>query len=220
MQTVTEDKIILESYIPLMKFLAQLMPDTEFVLHDVSRLEQSIIAIENNHISGRNKGDSATDLVLRIIKSKEYERRDYTPAYTSTNESGRFLNSGTYYIKNEGRLIGLFCINTDQTAIHMVTKAVEELVKSRIPVVLNNTQETNFDEKLRHSVHDIPVETALTLLKERGGSVEAMSQKARMEIIADLNERGVFLLKGAVTSIARILQVSEATIYRYLRKVK
>jgi predicted transcriptional regulator YheO len=203
-----------------MKFLAQLMPDTEFVLHDVSRLEQSIIAIENNHISGRNTGDPATDLVLRIIKSKEYERQDYTPAYTSTNESGRFLNSGTYYIKNKGRLIGLFCVNSDQTAMHMVTKAVDELVKSRTPAVRNNGQEAKFDEKLRHSVNDIPVETALTLMKEQGVNGETMSQESRMEIIADLNERGVFLLKGAVTSIARVLQVSEATIYRYLRKVK
>ena len=220
MQIITEDKVILESYIPLMKFLAQLMPDTEFVLHDVSRLEKSIIAIENNHISGRNVGDPATDLVLRIIKSKEYEKRDYTPAYTSTNESGRFLNSGTYYIKNEDRLIGLFCINNDQTTMHMVTKAVDDLVRSRTPSFGNDEQVSKFDEKLRHSVNDIPVETTLALLKERGVGVESMSQESRMEIIADLNERGVFLLKGAVSSIARILQVSEATIYRYLRRVK
>ena len=220
MQTITEDRLILESYIPLMKFLAQLMPDTEFVLHDVSRLEQSIIAIENNYISGRKRGDPATDLVLRIIKSRDYEQQDFTPAYTSTNESGRFLNSGTYYIKNKERLIGLFCINSDQTAMHMVTKAIDDLVKSRTPVEQSSEQHTKFDEKLRHSVNDIPVETALTLMRERGVTVDSLSQDTRMEIIADLNEQGVFLLKGAVTSIARILQVSEATIYRYLRKVK
>ncbi|WP_422479372.1 helix-turn-helix transcriptional regulator [Pleomorphochaeta sp. DL1XJH-081] len=219
MQSNSEDKMILESYIPLMKFLAQLMPDTEFVLHDVSRLEKSIIAIENNQISGRSAGDPATDLVLRIMKRKEYEQKDYTPAYTSTNESGRFLNSGTFYIKNKDRLIGLFCVNTDQTALHKVTKAIDELIKSRTPEVEEHESPTNFDEKLRHSVNDIPVESVLTILKERDVEVNALTQEERQEIIAELNNRGVFLLKGAVTSIARVLHVSEATIYRYLRRI-
>lgn len=220
MQNNSEDRMILESYIPLMKFLAQQMPDTEFVLHDTCMLEKSIIAIENSHISGRRVGDPATDLVLRIVKGKEYERKDFTPAYTSTNESGRFLNSGTFYIKNKGRLIGLFCMNTDQTSLHKVTKAIEDLIKSRTPPAHQDGGEIKFDEKLRHSVNDIPVETALQIIKDRELDVDSLSQESRMELIHELNDRGVFLLKGSITSIARILKLSDASIYRYLRKIK
>ncbi|HKJ86737.1 MAG TPA: PAS domain-containing protein, partial [Spirochaetia bacterium] len=101
-----------------MKFFAQQFPDTEIVLHDISNLDRSIIAIENAHISGRRVGGSSTDLVLRILREQSFRERDFTPAYTSGSATGKFLNSGTYFIKHEGELLGLLCTNTDLTPLH------------------------------------------------------------------------------------------------------
>ena len=41
-----------------------------------------------------------------------------------------------------------------------------------------------------------------------------------MEIIRDLNNNGMFLLKGAVATVAEVMGVSEPSVYRYLQKVK
>ena len=52
----------LELFKSIAAFLAQQMLDCEFVIHDLSNLERSIVFIGNGHISGRQVGDSATDL--------------------------------------------------------------------------------------------------------------------------------------------------------------
>ncbi|MGM0432644.1 MAG: helix-turn-helix transcriptional regulator [Spirochaetota bacterium] len=216
-----EDRRILESYFPLIRFLAQQMPDTEFVLHDVSQLESSIIAIENNHISGRTVGGSATDLVLRIIQSREYESQDFTAVYKSMSENGRFLNSGTFFIKNGQRLIGILCLNTDLTPMHSLAKVVDDLFASRNQTEPNGAEYVQqFDEKLSSSVTDIPVETTLEIIREKNLSVQHLTQEERLTVIDELNRRGIFLLKGAIASVSRALQISEASTYRYLRQVK
>ncbi|GEB80630.1 hypothetical protein DDE01_20450 [Desulfovibrio desulfuricans] len=53
----------IERYVPLVDFLgAFLGEDCEVVLHDVRNPDNSVLAIANNHISGRRKGAPLTDL--------------------------------------------------------------------------------------------------------------------------------------------------------------
>jgi predicted transcriptional regulator YheO len=214
--TAEERRAILESYIPLMKFFAQQLPDTEIVLHDISDLDHSIIAIENAHISGRSVGGSSTDLVLRILQEQSYLDRDYTPAYTSTAGSGKFLSSGTFFIKHEGELIGLLCTNTDLTPLHALKKAAEDLFDSR----KLDRPAASIDEKLSQSVNDIPVETTLQVMREMDIHPDRVSQDERISLVKELDRRGIFLLKGAIASVSRVLNVSEPTLYRYLRMIR
>jgi predicted transcriptional regulator YheO len=41
-----------------------------------------------------------------------------------------------------------------------------------------------------------------------------------MDIVKKLNDKGVFLIKGEVSRVAEYLKVSDATVYRYLNKIK
>ena len=218
---IIDRRRFLETYIPLVRFLAQQFPDTEIVLHDIENLESSIIAIENAHISGRRVGSSATDSVLRILKDQRYRDADFTSAYTSISGNGKFLNSGTWFIKHEGELIGLLCMNTDLTPMHALKKAAEDLLESRsLPGSDTAAATPPIEEKLTKAVNDIPVETTLHVIREMDMYPERMSQDERRRVVAALDRRGVFLLKGAIASVARALQASEATIYRYLRQVR
>ena len=49
--------------------------------------------------------------------------------------------------------------------------------------------------------------------------VDRLTQDEKMEIMDALNRKGVFLLKGSVSHVARELHSSEASIYRYLGKL-
>lgn len=211
-----ERRAILESYIPLMKFFAQQFPDTEIVLHDVSDLDRSIIAIENAHISGRCVGGSSTDLVLRILREQSYRERTYTPSYTSVSATGKFLSSGTYFIKHEGELIGLLCTNTDLTPLHALQKAAEDVFVSR----QSSRPAASIDEKLSQSVNDIPVETAMQVMREMDVHPDHLTQDERLHVVSRLDKRGIFLLKGSIASIAKVLKISEPTLYRYLRQIR
>ena len=76
---------------------------------------QQIIAIANSHISGRKLGAPLTNMSLSILRDKSYERIDYHLHYCSINVNGKDLRSSTFFIKDSGELIGLLCINFDDS---------------------------------------------------------------------------------------------------------
>ncbi|WZU03057.1 helix-turn-helix domain-containing protein [Erysipelothrix sp. D19-032] len=62
--------------------------------------------------------------------------------------------------------------------------------------------------------------TVLELSVAKGIPVDKFKQDDKFETIEVLYDSGFFLLKGAVPEIARILKISEPTVYRYLQNVK
>ncbi|EBL8544333.1 DNA-binding protein, partial [Salmonella enterica] len=49
---------------------------------------------------------------------------------------------------------------------------------------------------------------------------ESLNAENKSHIISLLNDEGVFLLKGAVTKVAKKLNISEPTVYKYIQKLK
>ena len=62
------------------------------------------------------------------------------------------------------------------------------------------------------------VERILSLITdpEHPVDVDRLNQDEKMEIMEILDRKGVFLLKGSVSFVAKELHSSEASIYRYL----
>ena len=74
---MTPDEI-LESYLPLVDFIAAVFgKNCEVVLHDLRNLDHSIIAIKNNHITGRTLNDTITDFALAIIHTEKHKEKNY-----------------------------------------------------------------------------------------------------------------------------------------------
>ena len=62
---------LLQHYIKLTEFLGQALgPDYEVALHDMTDKNRSIVAIANNHISGREIGAPLTNVALKILMDK------------------------------------------------------------------------------------------------------------------------------------------------------
>jgi len=47
-----------------------------------------------------------------------------------------------------------------------------------------------------------------------------MNPGEKKQIIKELNEKGIFRIKGGIAEVCRHLQISEATLYRYLKDIK
>jgi len=212
---------ILNAYRSLVDFLADFLGNSyEIVLHDLSNVEASIIAIRNGHISGREIGGPLTDLGLKILREKTYLEKDYLANYLGKAGNNKILRSATYFIKNnKGEIIGMLCINQDLTNILGVKRYFDEMVESVFPKQ-PNVQELNYPEHFSVSLKDL----LHTILNEIFASTtltpERMTLEEKISIVQKLNARGVFLLKGAVTEVAKLLGTSEATIYRYLKNNK
>ena len=107
---------LLQQYVKLTEFLGQALgPDYEVALHDMTDRNRSIIAIANNHVSGREIGAPLTNVALSILRDKSYETSDYRLHYYGVSINGKDLRSSTMFIKQNGRLIGMLCINFDDS---------------------------------------------------------------------------------------------------------
>ena len=91
---------LLQQYMKLTEFLGlTLGPDYEVALHDLTNKDRSIIAIANNHISGREIGAPLTNMALGILRDRSYEANDYCLQYHGISVNGKDLRSNTFFIK-------------------------------------------------------------------------------------------------------------------------
>ena len=104
----------LEPYRTLVSFLGEALgPDYEVVLHDLTSEEGTIAAIVNNNISGRTEGAPLSNMALRFIHGKVYEKQPYVAGYQGASQARGRLRSSTMFIKDGSELIGMLCMNFD-----------------------------------------------------------------------------------------------------------
>ena len=208
---------LLKPYLPLVDFLAVVLgKNTEIVLHDVLDIDKSIIAIGNNHISGRVVGSPATNLVLKILKDGNAENMHSLTNYKGVSTTGKELRSSTFFIRDDAqKIIGLLCINIDNEKLVQFRDYLDGVLQTP-----KQPDKANPIEIFSHTVDVLAYDSIENVIKAYGVSINRMSQSEKIEIIKKLNEGGVFLLKGTVTKVASRLNVSEATVYRYLNGIK
>lgn len=215
---MTNEEII-SKYIPIVHFIADICgPRYEVVLHDISKPENSVIAIRNSYISGRKIGSPMTDLALKIIKQKDYLTKDFITNYDGFGKNGRKFLSSTYFIKNdENKLIGMICINNDISDILDFKNNFGELL-SRFSYCEKNNAEHKYKEHIENSVVSLANSIIHRTINKLNIPPERMSIEEKVKIVHELNDSGIFLLKGGASDVANELKISETTIYRYLNK--
>lgn len=223
---------LLQHYVKLTEFLGlALGPDYEVALHDMTDKNRSIIAIANNHVSGREIGAPLTNVALSILRDKSYETSDYRLHYYGVSINGKDLRSNTMFIKQNGRLIGMLCINFDDSRYRELSNKLMGLCHPDMfaeDVVLHPAAESNTaasptklaPEKFRNSTEAVAVDAINRELEHLGVTADRLTSEERLKIIGALESNGIFLLKGAVKDVAVGLHCSQASVYRYLSQIK
>ncbi|GAB6175324.1 PAS domain-containing protein [Desulfobaculum senezii] len=212
----------IEDYIPLVEFLGTFLgKDCEVVLHDTTSVEKSVVAIANNHISGRRIGAPLTDLALSFLREKQYENRSFIMEYSSLSKDGKRLHSATYFIKDaDGELLGMLCLNMDVTKVCQVRELLDNMIENGgFGASLSpDIAPTHGEESFHENIEDLTENMVLNVIRRYNIPPERMTADEKTEIVAELNRKGVFLIKGSVGVVAQYLDASEATIYRYMQK--
>ena len=205
----------LKKYIPLVDFLAEVFgDDAEVVLQDVSDFNNSVISIRNNHISGRKLGAPATNLVLKVMNGN-FTDKNYITNYRGVSAVGKVVRSSTYFIKDDKNVVvGMLCINIDIDKLVQLKNHLDGILKLPEEIFEKTT------ERFSVSAEGLASDSIETILEESGISPERMSQEEKMEVVYKLDKNGVFLVKGSICKVASVLNVSNATIYRYLSKIR
>ena len=185
--------------------------NVEVVLHEFSHPENSVIAMAGN-VTGRQVGAPLTDLILRHLRQGTLNEDLIN--YPSCTSNGKELKSSTLLIRDEQeQVIGCLCINLD------ITKWL--LAKSVIGGYCHT--EALSDERSEAFTPDIEsflfssIEQAV---EQQDIPVALMKKSPKIQVVKELDEQGVFLLRGAVAKIAKSLHVSRYTVYNYLEEIR
>lgn len=216
---------LLRQYVKLTEFLgAALGPDYEVALHDLTDRNRSVIAIANGYISGRDVGAPLTNMALSVLKDESYEWQDYRLHYSGVSAAGSPLRSSTMFIKEDGKLIGMLCINFDDSRFRSFARQVLTLCHPNQYVqALEQPPEegpVSRPETFRNTTEAVAQDAVAHELEQLGIPTERLTPEERLEIIAALEESGIFLLKGAVKDVAHGLGCSQASVYRYLAQIR
>ncbi len=210
----------LNRYISLVDFLADTFGrNTEVVLHDTSDCANSIVAIRNGHISGRQKGAPLTDLGLKILKEADEQRSDYVTGLIGHTADGRVTKSSAWTIRDDsGKIAGLLCVNIDYSELKTMQEVLQLFAdKMELPILPKPDQEI---QHFSRSVSELVEHNLKKAWPDYGREHPKLSQKEKMEIVFKLNEMGTFYMKGAVAYTAEQIGSSVPTIYRYLSTFK
>ncbi len=215
---------ILDYYKKLVEFLGQVLGEhAEVVLRDCRKPNHDIIAIANGHVSGRTIGAPITDFTLSVLANEEWKEKDYVANYMGKAAPNKKLRASTYFIREEGVLVGQLCINIDMTPYEQVIDSVRLLSGMNLMRGLDNPDLVcegpveNFSEDV---IGDIMSRTVAQVVGSSEAIVrERLTQEDRIQIISELNRAGLFQLKGAVGAVAEYLYCSEASVYRYQAKL-
>ncbi|HIX90813.1 MAG TPA: PAS domain-containing protein [Candidatus Agathobaculum pullicola] len=223
---------LLQHYMILTEFLGQALgPDYEVALHDLTDKNRSIIAIANNHVSGREVGAPLTNVALKILMDKSYQSQDYWLHYCGVSAAGKTLRSSTLFIKQNCRLIGMLCINFDDSRYQAASENilrlchpdafVENHCHAGVPQSGGTVRAVPATtESFHNSIDAVAGDAVSRELARLGVTADRLTTDERIQIIASLEADGIFLLKGAVKNVADALHCSQASVYRYLSQIK
>ena len=209
-------KPILAQYIPIAEVIARTFGDScEVVLHDLENPRQSVVYTANNTVTGRQVGQSFDRLVPQVILSDDLDNDMVTNYYFRTAE-GKLVKSSTVLLRDfDGKVVGAMCINLDTTPI---TRQVEWL-QALLPGI-GEESPSGQDGAADEVSHVSQVVTDLIDKIIGDKDVSRLRREEKLELIRFMDQKGIFLMKGAVDQVGSRMGISRVTVYSYIDEVR
>lgn len=209
-----EDQQIFEHYCSVAEMLGEMFsPFLEVIVHDLKNPDHSIIKILNGHITGREVGDSTSDLGYKRTNG---DVPDQIFNYRNKSSKGVSLKSSSLAFRNtKGELIGSLCLNLNLSGFENISLLMDQILSTTKNIYLNkgedfqpNLVETEIEEVINKFI----TESALNPLK--------LTKADKVHIIQHIYVAGHFNKKASVTIVANKLNLSNPTVYKYLKEAK
>ncbi len=207
---------ILKSMIPMVEGIANTFgKNCEVILHDIRYPQSSIIAIANGHVTGRAVGSPMSEYGLATLRKGQYDKPIVN--YSKKTKDGRLLKSTSLFVKDEnGALIGFLCINYDISELTIAKNIINDMTNIIDMVDFTDDSEESYGSTVNEMLSSIVNKT----LESVGKPVAFISKEEKVSIVQLLDEKGVFLIKGAIDYVAKVLCVSRYTVYNYLDEIR
>ena len=206
--------VLLKSLIPIAETIGKTFGNRcEVVLHDLTIPEKSVVYTVNGDVTGRREGQTFDRLVRSVLLNKNFTR-DYAVNYTFETEDGRRIKSPSSLVRDEaGEVVGVFCVNYDITFM----KTLHDELELFLPMQEDSSvicPEMAADQDVT-TVVDTLIDNIVSGRKKQG-----LTKQDNLEMIRFMDDKGIFLVKGAIDKVAACMGLSKVTIYGYLDTVR
>ena len=196
-QDSVERALIIQSLAQLVEPLASLMADCEVVVHDLSQVPTTIVAVAGG-LTGRKVGDPATDVLLKQMA----EGRVRTMVnYSSVLPDGRRIRCATIAVKDSrGNPVAALCINSSVEIWSGLLKICQQMLHGSVDASSESKSEADHDKGLdqnqQHGAEKAGSETGQ--IGQGTGSAEADSTGETF--VHNLDDLANIVLDRAVAS--------------------
>lgn len=191
----------------------------EVVVHDLTNLENSVYAIAGG-VTGRSVGAPPTGLLLRHVVDGAAE---HAIGYRTELPGGRSGRSSTIIIRNPrtDEAVAALCLNIDITNLEQAQGLLRSLLDTGTDGASSepHAEARPPREAFPHTVNELTTRLVTEVIEAAGVPVHLMKKAHKVEVVAELDRRGVFQVKEAVEEVANSLQVTRFTIYNYLNEL-
>jgi predicted transcriptional regulator YheO len=220
-----EADVIVSALAQLVAPLQAVLPTaSEVVLHDLTKLPNSVAAIAGT-LTGRKVGDPATDVLLAQLRGA----KDGRPLrYRTVLPDGREARSTTVVLRSaDGHKVAALCINVDVTTWVAARALMDEMIRVDTSRGAQGPGDHG-DSELRdvvggelfvHSVDELADRLIERSVEEVGVPVSLMKKQHKLQVVRDLDARGMFLMRDGIERAASALGVTRYTIYNYLNEL-
>lgn len=222
----------------------------EVVLHDLADPVHSVVYVVNGVITNRRVGQGFRHLIVEMLNSAAEKEGggDLLKDWWFRHE-GRLIRCVTQLIRSEsGELIGALCVNQDVTDDLQVFERLKTLLPGLAGVspaleaegALGASAAAMSPGVSRDAPLELPAATDRPMFAPKEGILSAVqrlidgivaggaahpeggqrTRAERLELLAFMDERGVFLVKGALEHAALRLGVSKVTLYSDLDQLR
>jgi predicted transcriptional regulator YheO len=197
-------------FLDFLEKLASLIAETfgnncEVVISDIDHPQSSILAIFNNHVTGRNIGDPLTPQALERVRNSA---DGYYINYQDS-KGGKLIKTSTLSASIEGRNIA-FCINYDCSNLEPLHRSLEDFL------TMQHDTDVNANTPRGVPVIQEVVKKAIKLVHK---PVRLMTKKDRLQVIFYLEEHGILQMQKSIQTVAHYLGISRYTVYNYLNEL-
>lgn len=186
-----------------------LYPFAEVALHD---LKKGTIEAIFNPISQREVGDPS------YLDDIDFNDTKKSPSiigpYEKTNYDGRKLKSISVSILNENKkAVGFLCINLDISVFNKYQELLNNFLRTETTTPeTKNLFKNDLHEQINRFIQNYCMKHHLHL--------ESLDREAKKNIILQLKDNGALEEINAPQYTARILGISRATLYNYLKEIE
>lgn len=200
----------------ILKMIAEMVgatfgEDCEVVIHDLSTRE--IIYSVNTHVTKRKLGTVIPDSAYKyLIESAEKNKKLIGYPSISRYKNKRIKSSTLILPDEEGKPLASFCVNLDVENLTNAMEAIERILKTTS--IADSNSETTIT-----SVTDYASNIIEEVLQKVGKPLPK-SKESKMKVLQELHKQDIFLVRDVIPEVCEALEISQATLYNYLRELK